>query len=344
MNINLKLILLGLLAMLLTILAFTAIEAALIRPRIVPGIHGTSSLPGTQVAAVDLAQRTIASTSSNIVETTSPSPALLLTLPSEPFSATSTPASPPDLFDTPGPPTGDSSQTTALVTSTTNITPNPGTLQSTTPAPTDSGASSGTTSVQGRVLFNGSLFSGTIILKLFDPVSTDVQQFTFMDGEYSVQNLQPSEKGYQIQFSRDDNLQLSQNQVVSQVLVGPIPSGDGGQVRYPDMDIALLGLEPLDPAPDTVLDDDPITPQQPVQFVWTKYPSLSQYRVELRPGRLSQPVWASTYLNTDNVVFDGVLSNGALIDGGTYWWSVSARSADGAITIVGPAAELTLDW
>ncbi len=210
--------------------------------------------------------------------------------------------------------------------------------------PTNPNIPPGTAGIQGRVLFNGSLFSGTIVLRLVDPALNDTQQFTFMDGEYNLQNLQPSLKGYQVVFSRDDNLHLSQNQVVSQVMAGPLPAGDGELVRYPDFDIALLGLEPLEPEPDRVFTDHPITPQQPLRFVWSDYPTLSQNRLELKPGRLAQPVWTSGYLSSDSVVFDGVLSNGALIERGTYWWSVSARSPDGTITVVGPTAEFTLDW
>jgi hypothetical protein len=126
-------------------------------------------------------------------------------------------------------------------------------------------------------------------------------------------------------------------------MVGPLPAEEGELIRYPDIDIALLGLEPVEPEPDAVL-DQPITPQQPLRFTWSDYPSLSQYQLELKPGRLSQPVWISGYVSTESVVFDGVLSNGAMIEIGTYWWSVSGRTANGAITVVGPVTELALDW
>lgn len=335
MNINLKLILLGLLAMFLTFLAFTAIEAAIVRPLAVSAVVGEATQAANPTGPV------LTSSPAVRTEIPPPTPSLLLTLPGDPFSSTVTPTSTVGLTETPETSpdpflkgTSDASQ----------LTPTSGSFQPTVVAPANPTISSGTAGIQGRVLFNGALFSGTVVLRLVDPVFNEDQQFTFMDGEYILQDLQPSQKGYQVVFSRDDNLQLSQNQVVSEVMVGPLPAGDGDLVRYPDFDIALLGLEPLEPEPDTIFTDHPITPQQPMRFVWNGYPSLSQYRLELKPGRLSPPVWTSGFLSSDSVVFDGVLTNGALIERGTYWWSVSARSANGAITVVGPTAELILNW
>jgi hypothetical protein len=336
MNINVKLILLGLLAMILTVLVFTAIEVVVVNTGDGTVTDNQPVQSSTQVAAVNTVQPAFTSAPNRTLYSP-PTQSLLLTLPAEPFSSTSTPTGPATLTNTPEASPDPSTKGTPSTTADAGLTPTAGT-------PTSTDLPSGTASIQGRVLFNGGLFSGTIVLKLVDPVSTEIQQFTFMDGEYNLRDLQPSTKGYQVVFSREDNLQLNQNQVVSQVMVGPLPAEDGALVRYPDFDIALLGLEPLEPEPDTVFSDHAITPQQPLRFEWSDYPSLSQYQLELKPGRLSQPIWASGFLDTESVVFDGVLSNGALIERGTYWWSVSARSANGMITAVGPAAELTLDW
>jgi hypothetical protein len=343
MNNDMKLILMGLLATLLTIVVFTVIEAALIAPRSSPEIPLQSPMTVTQAAGNVTAQATFTSAPAIQTRTFHSTPALLLTMPGEPFSSTSTATQPAGLSETPESSPALNTKGTPSVTAASGQTPSAGVLQPTAITPTDPNIPSGTAGIQGRVLFNGALFSGTIVLKLVDPVLNDIQLFTFMDGEYNLNNLQPTQKGYQVVFSRDDNLQLSQNQVTAQVMVGPLPAEEGALIRYPDIDIALLGLEPEEPEPDTVL-DQAITPQQPLRFSWSDYPSLSQYQLELKPGRLSQPVWISGYVSTESVVFDGVLSNGAMIERGTYWWSVSGRTSNGAITVVGPVTELALDW
>jgi hypothetical protein len=337
MNMNLKLILLGLSAMLVTAVVFTAIEAAILRPEVGMVSPTATSHPDPQAAVAAHTQLVLAE------NTASPTPFRLLTLSSDPFPATPT------------------TITQIGATLTSEKSPSPGTpdvagkTESPQPSPTGEGSQptssptipnipSGTAGLQGRILFNGSAFNGSVVLRLVDQVSGDVQQFTFLGGEFFLENLQPSSKGYQVIFDLNDNVQFSQNQVTREVILGPLPAESGALVRYPDMEIALGGLEPLEPSPNAVLMDHPISPQQPVRLKWTEYPSLSQYRVELKPGRLSQPVWVSGYVNSDSVVFDGVLMSGALIQPGRYWWSVSARSADGTITVAGPEAEFFVDW
>ena len=337
MNMNLKLVLLGLSAMLVTALVFTAIEAAFIRPAADPVPPTVTSQLGTQAPVAAHTQSALTAGAPP------PTPFLLLTLSSDPFpitptfitqiGGTVTVENPPS----PGPP-DEAGKTEAPQPSPTGAGLQP------TSSPTIPNIPSGTAGLQGRILFNGSAFNGSVVLRLVDQVSGDMQQFTFLGGEYFLENLQPSSKGYQVIFDLDDNVQFSRNQVTREVILGPLPAESGALVRFPDMEIALGGLEPLEPSPDAVLMDHPISPQQPVRLKWTEYPSLSQYRVELKPGRLSQPVWVSGYVNSDSVVFDGVLTSGALIQPGRYWWSVSARSADGTITVTGPEVEFFVDW
>jgi hypothetical protein len=337
MNLNLKLILLGLSAMLVTALVFTAIEAAFLRRAADPVPPTVTSQPGTQAAVAAHTQAALTA------GTPPPTPGLLVTLSGDPFPITPTlltqiggtvaAENPPS----PGPP-DEAGKTEAPQPSPTGAGLQP------TSSPTNPNIPSGTAGIQGRILFSDSIFNGSVVLKLVDQVAGDVQQFTFSGGEYFLENLQPSSKGYQVVFDLDDNPQLSQSQVTREVTLGPLPAESGALVRYPDIEISIRGLEPVEPSPDAVLMDHPISPQQPVRLKWTEYPSLGQYRVELKPGRLSQPVWVSGYVNSDNVVFDGVLTSGALIQPGRYWWSVSARSADGTIAVTGPEAEFFVDW
>jgi hypothetical protein len=339
MNMNLKLILLGLSAMLVTALVFTAIEAAFIRPAADAVPPTATSQSGTQAPVAAHTQSALTAGA----PPPPPTPVLLLTLSGDPFSMTPTlltqevvtvaSENPPS----PGPPV-EAGKTEAPQSSPTGAG-----LQLTS-SPTIPNIPSGTAGIQGRILVNDSIFNGSVVLKLVDQVTGDVQQFTFSGGEYFLENLQPSAKGYQVVFDLDNNPQLSQSQVTREVTLGPLPAESGALVRYPDIEISIRGLEPVEPSPDAVLMDHPISPQQPVRLKWTEYPSLGQYRVELKPGRLSQPVWVSGYVNSDNVVFDGVLTSGALIQPGRYWWSVSARSADGTITVTGPEAEFFVDW
>jgi hypothetical protein len=337
MNMNLKLILLGLSAMLVTAVVFTAIEAAFVHMEVDPVSPIAISEPGTHASVAAHTQPALAEGAA------SPTPFLLLTLSGDAF-----PSTPTFITQIGATVTAENSPipfTPDIVGKTEAAPPSPtgGDFQPTS-SPTPPNIPSGTAGIQGRILFNDSIFNGSVVLKLVDQVSGDVQQFTFLGGEYFLGNLQPSSKGYQVVFDLDDNLQLSQSQVTREVIMGPLPAESGALVRYPDIEIALRGLEPLEPSPDAVLMDHPISPQQPVRLKWTEYPSLTQYRVELKPGRLSQPVWVSGYVNSDTVVFDGVLTSGALIQPGRYWWSVSARSADGTITVAGPEAEFFVDW
>jgi hypothetical protein len=344
MNVNLKLILLGLLAMVVTFLVFSAIEAAFIQPRIAADSTRPPSWPVTQAASVWTVQPTLTNAPTVRTSTLTPRPALLLTLPGEPFSPTSTLTSLAGLTGTPVSTMRPESRDTLSPLEDSEHTPTVESPQATGITPTHPNIPAGSVGIHGRVLFNSSLFSGTVMLKLVDPALDEIQQFTFMDGEYSIQNLKPSAKGYQVVFDREDNLQLSQNQVVYEVAVGPLPAEEGDYVRFPDFDIALLGLELLEPEPNEAFTAHPITPQQPLRFVWSEYQGLSQYRVELRRAMHLAPIWTSGYLSSESVVFDGVLANAELISRGTYWWVASARSNDGVVTVIGPPNALVLDW
>jgi hypothetical protein len=239
MNMNLKLVLLGLSAMLVTALVFTAIEAAFIRPAADPVLPTVTSQLGTQAP--------VAAHTQSALTAGAPTPFLLLTLSRDPFSITPTLITQAggtvtaENSPSPGPP-DEAGKTEAPQPSPTGV----GLLPTSTP--TVPNIPSGTAGIQGRILFNASNFNGSVVLKLVDPISGDVQQFTFLGGEYFLGNLQPSSKGYQVVFDLDDNIQLSQSQVTREVILGPLPAESGALVRYPDIEIALRDWSRWSPA------------------------------------------------------------------------------------------------
>jgi hypothetical protein len=196
--------------------------------------------------------------------------------------------------------------------------------------------------ISGRILLNGLPLTQTVSLILEDQRYNVIQELA-VSNEYVFDNIPPSTEGYNVLFTMDRNPQYSFDEVASWAWIGPVPVQDGDLIRLADLDIALFGLYQLHPPPDTFLSAGSITPQTPLVFEWSPYPSASHYWLDLRTGQSLQMVWQSASLEANSVTFDGILANGEPIQPGTYWWRVSARIDDISMTISGPLAAFTLN-
>ena len=202
----------------------------------------------------------------------------------------------------------------------------------------------GTSAIRGRVLFMGDVLDEEVVLSLENQDIYYIQQLTFPDGEYVVYDLAPAANGYSVLYSQNNNPGLPQNQVIRWGLVKASPVAAGDITSFPDLEISLMGMQPVMPAADAEISDRLVNPQNPLRFEWTTYPGADQYWVELRANRLAAPVWDSGFININAVEFNGILWSGYAIQPGTYWWSVGVRIDERAMTIASPAWEFSLDW
>jgi hypothetical protein len=342
---NLKLIILGLGAMLATALLFTAIGDIITRP----GVTETQTVSQVTNTLVHSSETPIA-----IEQVTQP--VLQLTLPTRPASRTMTPTG--EVTPVPSPPADAS--TTDLATSEPYPLPSVS-IPDPYPPPVDSATDTalagptqttsppatpvlGTSAIRGRILFGGELLEEAVLLNVENQELSTVQQITSPNGDYIIYDLLPSVRGYSILFSQDINLGFSLDQVVRWGTVRASPVLAGDMTSMPDLEIGLLGLQPVVPLPEAVVASGPVNALTPLRFEWAPYPSADQYWVELRSNRFSAPVWDSGFINATVVDFTGTLWSGAAIQPGTYWWSVGARVNERAMTISGPVWEFTLDW
>jgi hypothetical protein len=344
---NLKLIILGLGAMLATALVFTVIGNIVMRP------GEAEALPLSQALASETATTMVTpekkSSETPIVRARASQPVMQLTLPTRSLSNTATPTS--QATTEPYPPPDDGTPYPFLGTSTSEPYPlPPDSATETAPATTTSTATLvatpvlGSSAVQGRILLQGQVLNDSVVLTLENQDLNTTQQITSPGGEYTIYDLAPSTRGYSVLFSQDINPGLSIDQVVRWGMVRVSPVVAGEMTSLPDLEIGLLGMRPVTPLPEAVLTDQPITPLNPLRFEWTAYYSADQYWIELRSNRISAPVWDSGFISATSVDFNGTLWSGAAIQPGTYWWSVGARVDAQAMTISSPIWEFTLDW
>jgi hypothetical protein len=194
--------------------------------------------------------------------------------------------------------------------------------------------------VGGQILFHGAPPSRPVTLILEDQEYRVIQEITILNGEYRFENLPASSEGYNVLFAQEQNSQFSAYEVVSWAWLGPIPVKDGDRLHLPAMEIALVGLMPVNPPDGAIISASSITPHNTLVFEWDPFPSASHYWVDLRVGPVLQLVWQSDYVDSPAVSFDGVLMNGEMIQPNSYWWSVGARLEGGLITIAAPLTSL----
>jgi hypothetical protein len=190
--------------------------------------------------------------------------------------------------------------------------------------------------ISGQILLNGAPATRAVTLILEDQTYQVIREIVTSTGEFRFENLPSSAQGYNVLFALEKNPDFSFDEVAQWAWIGPIAVNDGDVIRLADMEISLLGFQPLHPPSDSILSVRSITPQTPLVFEWGPYPSADKYWLELRSGRTLQLVWQSGLLDTNTISFDGVLVTGENIPAGSYWWNISARKADANLTISGP--------
>lgn len=225
---------------------------------------------------------------------------------------------------------------TLLPSATASASPAPTELPTMTPLPPPG-------VIIGQILLNGAPLDQPVTLALENQAYQPIQEITFSNGELYFENIPASFEGYNILFSRDKNPHFNPNAVINWAWVGPIVVQDGDVTRLADMEIGALGLQPIFPQQDAILNLDSITAQNPLVFEWRPYPSASGYWIDLRSGSTLNLIWQSVFSDSNTIAFDGILANGEPIPPGSYWWNVSARVEDNFMTISGGLAGFSLN-
>jgi hypothetical protein len=143
-------------------------------------------------------------------------------------------------------------------------------------------------------------------------------------------------EGFQVTFAQSMNETYEDSQVMSWAWIGPISTSGGTQVDVGDLEIGLLGLEPIQPMPDSSIGAASISSGTPLRFEWTAYPQAESYWLDLtRSDQQEQRiVWQSELVAANSVAFDGTLSDGSKIPPGDYAWAVGAQSHVGGHSFV----------
>lgn len=345
---NLKLVIIGLVAMLVTAIIFSSV-GDFIRQTLVTEGNSLTQESAAIVTSIPSTPEMV--TIDGLDQTQEYVPVLQLTLPTRVITRVASPTIEATLLPYPLP----DEYTPDPYPFSDQPTPNPYPLPGSLLTPTMvAGITStvipqgtpvqGTSAIRGRVLFMGDVLDEEVVLSLENQDIYYLQQLTFSDGEYVVYDLAPASNGYSLLFSQNNNPEFPQTQVIRWGLVKASPVVAGEITSFPDMEISLMGMQPVTPVVGAEVSDGPINAQNPLRFEWTAYPEADQYWLELRANRLSAPIWDSGFISTNSVVFNGVSWSGLPIQPGTYWWSVGVRIDERAMTLASPAWEFTLDW
>jgi hypothetical protein len=127
--------------------------------------------------------------------------------------------------------------------------------------------------ITGRILFHGALPTQTLTLVLEDQTYQVIQEINISNGEYVFANLPASSAGYNVLFSQSKNPQFNPSEVLSWAWIGPVPVQDGDFHVLPDLQIALVGLDPVKPPDGGILKASSISAQNPLRFEWSAYPA-----------------------------------------------------------------------
>jgi hypothetical protein len=199
--------------------------------------------------------------------------------------------------------------------------------------------------ITGRLLFDGVPAGQGVKLSLENQAYALVAETTVgSDGVYRFEKVPPSAQGYNVLFSQEANPQYQVDQVISWGWLGPVAVAGNDAIKLPDLDIALLGLEPTQPAPNAAFSAAAVTAGDPIDFRWSAYPQAAKYWVDLAQGEQMDLVWKSPSLQTTSVTFNGQTQSGA-IQPGEYWWGVGARRkvGDYTLTVYGYVPVLLID-
>jgi hypothetical protein len=200
-------------------------------------------------------------------------------------------------------------------------------LLTATPRPTATSQSPG---IRGRILLNEQPVEPGLLIQLEDRSFNQITETVVgPEGLYQFLEVPASEDGYHITFSWERNQWLDPMEVVAWGWIGPVVYDGQGAVVLPDLEIALLGLEPVQPEPDSSISSDSISASTPVVFVWGSHPAADRYWIDILAGPSFGRLWRSTLSTATSAEFDGQLDDGTRISSGTHWWAVGGRSTKG---------------
>jgi outer membrane biosynthesis protein TonB len=260
----------------------------------------------------------------------SPSPS---TSPTEPLpTPTGTPSPRPTASETEQPPTPTETPNPSPTASQTEPPPAP----TDTPSPTAS-ATSSVAQLHGRLVLNGTpAGAGTILLLENTAYQAVATQSLDANGRFAFGQVAPVAGGYQVAFDQAKNDRYDVSQVVSWAWIGPISASGGVQIDVGDLEIGLLGLQPIQPFPDSSLSMTSISAGTPITFEWTAYPQAQTYWLDLtrEDQQGQQIVWQSALVPENHLTFDGTLRDGSKIPPGQYGWAVGAQRQIGQYNFV----------
>jgi hypothetical protein len=192
--------------------------------------------------------------------------------------------------------------------------------------------------VTGRLVKDGAPVEAGVTVKLEDQAYAIVATATTdAQGAYTFDNLTALGPGLNVLFAQEWNERYNVDEVVSWAWLGPFTISRGATVRVPDLEISLLGFEPVSPPSGAFFSASEISAQNPLTLEWVPYPAASAYWVDLTKGDDLNRVWQSTLVDTTHVPFDGTLEDGSHVTADTYWWGVGARKdvGDYQLTVYG---------
>lgn len=203
-----------------------------------------------------------------------------------------------------------------------------------TPAPSATPALAGSGSITGRILWDGVPVEEGVTVRLEDQSYNVIGEARVdEDGSYRFENLTPSGTGYNVLFAQEWNEEYEVDEVITWGWIGPVPVRGDAAVTLPDLEISLLGFEPVSPRPEASFAASDLSSDDPIEFEWEAYPGALRYWVDLLYGEDQERVWQSPLVEDTAVPFDGTLDDGEQIEPGAYWWGVGAQRAVGAYTL-----------
>jgi hypothetical protein len=174
-----------------------------------------------------------------------------------------------------------------------------------------------------------------VVLYLQTQAYTTVQHTTVgAGGEYAFTSVPASSDGYDVTFAQDWNEAYQRDTIATWAWLGPISVQDGAQLRLPDLEISLLGMQPVTPAFAKQISQQAISAQQPISFTWSAYPQADAYWMDISRESDNQTVWQSPLVHGTSADWSGQTSTGAPAGPGTYWWSVGVRRDIAPYTLI----------
>jgi hypothetical protein len=197
--------------------------------------------------------------------------------------------------------------------------------------------SQGEYGVTGRILQNGTPVPRVVVE--FADDTAPRQSSTNTSGDYWFITLAPG-TDYTLTFYQADNPSLTPaSEVTSLAWLKGTLSSTHDIIDLPDMEISinLSGnlFELLSPEDQASISAAAISASNPIQFSWSSYNQQNiSYHIELGPDGSDTPIWSSTQLTSNNLMWNGTLDDGSHITQGTYWWRVAVTQSLGNDVLV----------